>query len=480
MKLCLLLIAWQVPLLQAPEHDVEVVAFFGVDCPLARLYVGRLNELRAEFPMVRFRACAPNRRDDAGKVAAFQSALDFPIEKNVAEARRLGATCSPEVFLIHAGRVVYSGRIDDQYTPGRRRPAPTRRDLAFAIEEVLQGQAVTVPRVEPEGCRLSLDAPTSSLKEGTGTSQSSNSLGCSGASLGAGPLFQRAARAAAADAQAIVHARCAVCHHPGTAAPFSLLSIEDARAWRETIRDVVIQGRMPPWGAARGEFANDRRLSAAERQALLDWIDAGCPDGDGVKAPEFPEGWSFTPDLVQEAPPFEVPASGTLEYREFWLPVFARDTWVRAIEMRGSRAVHHINALLEPPQADPRVRYALDGDDYLATMVAGNPGIELPAGTAKLIPRGWRIKLEIHYEPIGQSVLDRSAIALKLADGPCRRVITRTLLNDDIVLPPNSLATFEQAWRLDRDYTLLAIFPHMHLRGKSMRVEVCVPHRARS
>jgi hypothetical protein len=234
---------------------------------------------------------------------------------------------------------------------------------------------------------------------------------------------------------------------------------------------------MPPWGADVGEFANDRRLSANEREVLLAWLDAGCPPGDERAPPTFSDGWSFTPDLVQETLPFQVPATGTLDYQEFRLPVFSRDTWVSTVEMRGSRAVHHINALLEPADADPSRRYIVGGDDYLATMVAGNPGIQLPPEMAKLIPAHWRIKLEIHYEPIGQPVLDKSAIALKLSDKPRKRVFTRMLLKQDIVLHPNALATFHQDWRLDKDYTLLAIFPHMHVRGKSMRVEAWSPNQ---
>src|SRR5262249_31409479 len=45
----------------------------------------------------------------------------------------------------------------------------------------------------------------------------------------------------------------------------------------------------------------------------------------------------------------------------------------------------------------------------------------------------------------------------------------------DIVLAPNVETADQQEWRLDKDYTLLAIFPHMHLRGKAMRVEALPP-----
>ena len=121
------------------------------------------------------------------------------------------------------------------------------------------------------------------------------------------------------------------------------------------------------------------------------------------------------------------------------------------------------------------------GDTGSATIITwprwspATPGIVLPAGTAKLIPANSRIVLEVHYEPIGQPVLDHSAIALKIVPRPARRVITQMMFKPDIVLPPHTLSTFDKDWRMEEDYTLLAIFPHMHLRGKSMRVTAPVP-----
>src|SRR2546421_9947354 len=47
----------------------------------------------------------------------------------------------------------------------------------------------------------------------------------------------------------ILQDRCQTCHHPGTAAPFSLLTYDDASNWSETIREVITDKRMPPWHA---------------------------------------------------------------------------------------------------------------------------------------------------------------------------------------------------------------------------------------
>src|SRR5687768_7013188 len=57
----------------------------------------------------------------------------------------------------------------------------------------------------------------------------------------------------------IVQEKCQSCHHPGTAAPFSLLTYEDAVNWSASIAEAVKDKRMPPWHAdpKHGSFAND-------------------------------------------------------------------------------------------------------------------------------------------------------------------------------------------------------------------------------
>src|ERR1700758_1801835 len=64
----------------------------------------------------------------------------------------------------------------------------------------------------------------------------------------------------------IVQDRCQTCHHAGTAAPFSLLTYDDAVNWSDTIREVLADKRMPPWHAdpRYGHFSNDRRLPKEE------------------------------------------------------------------------------------------------------------------------------------------------------------------------------------------------------------------------
>ena len=59
------------------------------------------------------------------------------------------------VVLAPSGRVLYRGRIDDLYTlDGKRRDAPTTRDLEEAIKAVLAGKPPPVARTKAFGCPL--------------------------------------------------------------------------------------------------------------------------------------------------------------------------------------------------------------------------------------------------------------------------------------------------------------------------------------
>ncbi len=171
---------------------------------------------------------------------------------------------------------------------------------------------------------------------------------------GADPTF-------AEDIAPIVFKNCTSCHRSGGLAPFSLLDYDSAAAYLDEMRDMVSTGQMPPWQAdgPRGVFRNDRRLSDADRQTILRWLETGAKPGDMKKLPpqpQYPTGWDIgEPDLiVRMAADYTVPASGTVEYQYFEVPTnLTEEKWVQAIEiMPGSReVVHHVLVYARVPRA---------------------------------------------------------------------------------------------------------------------------------
>jgi hypothetical protein len=82
----------------------------------------------------------------------------------------------------------------------------------------------------------------------------------------------------------LVTLRCAGCHQPGGAAPFSLQTFAEARPWAVAIKEEVLQRKMPPWPAAKGfgEFANDISMPQEEINTLAAWAEGGSPEGEAI------------------------------------------------------------------------------------------------------------------------------------------------------------------------------------------------------
>ena len=119
-----------------------VVAFLGVECPLAKLYGPRLADLAESFPGVAFLGINSNTQDSITELAAYARVhkLNFPLLKDPGNrvADLFGAERTPEVFVLDAARRVrYRGRIDDQYDVGQARDKPTINDLIGSIKIML-------------------------------------------------------------------------------------------------------------------------------------------------------------------------------------------------------------------------------------------------------------------------------------------------------------------------------------------------------
>jgi peroxiredoxin len=445
------------------DRKVVVVVFLGVECPLAQQYGERLGELarKLEPQGVAFLGIDSNAQDSAADMRRYLDAqrVAFPFLKDPAHllAETFGASRTPEVLVLDAlRRVRYRGRIDDQYAGGAHRAKPMRLDLAIAIDEVLRGSEVTLPVTEAPGCLMDQVAPAPARGAVT---------------------FHR-------DVAPILNQHCVACHRPGEIGPFPLTTYARAARWARAIRRAVDSGVMPPWHAdpRYGRFANANRLTAQEKQTLDEWIRGGCAEGnaaDLTAPPVMVEGWNIPqPDVVIAMPaPFTVPAGGTVEYQSFEVdPHFQEDRWVRAAEIRpgNRRVVHHCTVFLKPPGTDEPVEQGALGSFCLAATAPGTPPLVLPDGMAKLVPAGWRLVFLVHYAPVGTVQTDQTSIGLVFADpGIVRKeVATRLVFDNDLYIParaPNYRVEHEH--RFTDDVLLLALFPHMHLRGKEFQYE---------
>ena len=345
------------------------------------------------------------------------------------------------------------------------------------------------------------------------------------------------------DVAPIFYQHCAECHRPNDMAPFSVLTYKEVLPWAKSIREKVQAREMPPWHADSryGEFLNDRRLSPEEIEKIATWVAQGAKEGnpeDLPPAPTFVRGWKMgKPDYVLAmSEPYSIEAHAPDSYVYVTFPTrFKEDRWVQAAEIlpgNGS-VVHHVIAhVLTPetvasgkkrenaefPQADnapaifykqgslsrvkmdapviddganapnggsvfdPRTGDGGAGYSVLLASYAPGKGPDIyPPGTAKLIPAGSIIVLQIHYSSFHGSIetpqQDRTIVGLIFAKQPPeRRAVTFTVPNHFFKIPAGAANhKVTAAYTFDRDVQLISYMPHMHLRGKDMKYEAVFP-----
>ncbi|MCA9078687.1 MAG: redoxin domain-containing protein [Planctomycetaceae bacterium] len=446
------------------DKRAVVVAFIGTECPIANLAVPRLIALHEKYAEqgVQFLAINSNVQDEFIEVSAHaqEREIPFPVLKDFdhSTADAFGATRTPEYFVLDADRVIqYHGRLDDQYTIGFTRSKASRHDLAEAIEDVLADLPVEKPTTRVEGCKIGRATDPRVPHEVTYTK----------------------------DVAPIIQKRCQECHREGEIAPMSLASYDDARDWAETIHEVVLEQRMPPWHADPrfSEFSNDRSMTREETETLLAWVEQRTPEGDAGDLPppaDFTDGWVIgQPDFVIDmGEDFDVPETGVVEYQKFLVdPGFTEDVWVRRAEARPSNraVVHHIIVYIQTPG---KPLYAQDGTTSMLTGWApGDMPTVYPEGTASRIPAGSKFIFEVHYTPNGVACKDRSQAGIVFAKEPPQyEVETNILANMDLNIPPgepNHEDDFHYTFK--GDAKILGFMPHMHLRGVSANYEVTYP-----
>lgn len=443
------------------DARLMVVVFIGTECPIGNAYIPDLVALQDRYQDdgVQVVGINANPADSPDEIAAHRKEfeIDFPvlIDQQQVALDLLGAMRTPDAYVLDRRRNIrYRGRIDDRVGYTFKRGESNRADLEEAVKDLLAGEEVEIAETRAMGCKITRR----------------NSLRDRGEITYSGHVAK------------ILHQRCANCHHPETAAPFSLLTYEDARDWSEMIREVVTQRRMPPWNIdpRHGHFENDLSMTQEEINTLIAWIDDGAPMGDASEIPdppEFADGWMIgEPDLVLKMPEeYSVPATGTVEYQYFVTPTnFEEDVWVKAAEARpGNRSVvHHIIVFVREKgstktQGLPVVVGFAPGEE--PNIHADGIGFKIPAG-AELV---W----QVHYTPYGKAATDRCEVGLIVYDEPPQRHVQGGgIFNFKFKIPPGAENhRVESSKTFEHDIELLTLMPHMHVRGKSFNYTAHLP-----
>lgn len=458
------------------------------ECPISRGYIPTLNRLHEEWlgngvDLIGVIPEVPAATTDVDEFRTdFRIAFPLAVDRRGRLCQQLEMTHMPEAVLVNrAGTVLYRGRIDDRYVRIADAPRKIREhSLENAVGRFRGGHMTQKIVTQAIGCRIESPVTTTAGQS-------------SGPTFSSGPTYST-------DVAGIVYSRCLRCHREGEAAPFAMASYEDVVSHAAQIREVVTQRVMPPWqpSARVGAFRNDCRLSDTEIRTIVEWIDSGLAEGDSDLAPtppEFASGWQMgTPDVELLMPqPFSIPADGPDLYQHFVIPTgITRNRLIRGFEFRpgASEVVHHAFLFYDTTGEGRRLDAEDPGPGYSRV---GSPGFavsgslggwgpgglpnELPIGMGRPLPANSDLVLQVHYHPCGKRVVDQSRIGLYFAEDWAQRYVTTVMVADvDLEIPAGAAEHHHYSeWRLPVDTIVLDVSPHMHVLGKSVRVDATLP-----
>ena len=400
-----------------------------------------------------------NRSSIAAEAAEWE--MDFPILDDTSQiiSKALEINRTGEVLVINPKnwQIVYRGPMNDRVDYERQKKKAEKLYVRDTLDALIAGQEVAFNKINAPGCIVNYEKA-----DGAAISYSETIA----------PLLKE---------------NCTACHVPGGIAPWAMTEYNMIKGFAPMIREVVRTKRMPPWHADPeiGHWSNDVGLSDEEVRTLISWIEAGAPRGEGPdllkeQVKPLENKWGLgEPDLVIDIPPFEVPASGIVEYQ---FPNVAnpldRDVWVigAAVIPGDPKAVHHI---LAGSSDKPNTEQKLDEvfENFILTYAPGNESSYMPKGTGVFVPKGGVFQFQMHYTPYGKKSVDRSKLGLYLSDTPPENFYREHVIaNPALVIPANTEAHEEKAYFIfDKDAEIHALFPHSHYRGVSSVFELDYP-----
>jgi hypothetical protein len=304
------------------------------------------------------------------------------------------------------------------------------------------------------------------------------------------------------DVLPVAQTRCFGCHNDEGATPFSMEQFSPTlQALAPVMKSYTETGVMPPWppSSACNHYAGERLLTDEEKAVFGAWADGGAVEGDPADAPAplpIEPGLAWVDLTVAMPAPYTPapPAGETDDHRCFVLdPGLASDETLIGFDVRpgDARVVHHVLLYLVGEKsvgtaealdaADPAPGYACPGGTGvmgaapIAGWVPGGRANTFPDGTGITVGAGSRLLLQLHYNTASAGPQpDQTAVDLQLARAPVSSpAVIGGIADPTFVIPP---ATSGFATSVDKPVPasarLWGVAPHMHQRGRSIRVDV--------
>ena len=291
------------------------------------------------------------------------------------------------------------------------------------------------------------------------------------------------------DVAPILQRSCQVCHRPGSIAPMSLLTYEEARPWARSMKERVSTRDMPPWHIDRNigitKFKNDPSLSDAEIATIVKWVDSGTPKGNMADMPparQFADldQWNIgKPDLIATSTAHTVPAAGPDWWGDYTVDSgLTEDRYFKAIETKAGKGahfvVHHVLTYMVEDETDS------GRDTFLNEYALGKNGDVYPDGAGKLLKAGAKIRFSFHYHPSGEETTDRSQVGFVFYP---KGVVPKHVQYSkqlgragELDIPAGASNVRHDGYtRLNIAAKITGFQPHLHFRAKRQCLELIYP-----
>ncbi|WP_022693528.1 redoxin domain-containing protein [Ponticaulis koreensis] len=437
------------------------------DSDFAMNAVEAFAELRDEYAAegVRFYLINPDATETRTQMSDAMAAagVDMPVLMDARQlvSESLSLQTTGEVLVINPRtgfQLAYRGPVNGRIDGRGRTPY-----VANALDALISGEAVEVTSVEMRrGDSVELPHANTSLHQSISYSE---------------------------DVAPILVERCGGCHVAGGIAPWELADYETIQGWAPMIREVIRTDRMPPYFPDfdhAGTFFSENELSPEEARTIVHWIEAGAPRGEGedplINAlqplPEWPLG---EPDYIVEVTPFDIPATGILEYEYPTIPnQMEEGRWLRATHVRpgSNQGVHHVTSgyIQNRNAAVDEIEGNLPSGSVGSYTPGQNPQ-EFHEGVGTYLSPGGAFRFSMHYTTFGLEETDRTQVGLYFHDEPPELIMRSTVIGDsNFVIPAGEENFHITSYTLfPADAELYTLYPHAHYRGKRVELSIEYP-----
>ncbi len=145
--------------LHPAKGKISATFFILSDCPIASGYAPEIGRIISQYKSkgILFSIVYVDSMLTSSAAIAHGKAFGYTctlvLDSTHTLAKAAGATVSPEIIVVRNEIVEYRGRIDDRAVEiGKIRPRATRHDLRLALDALLAGKPVLVPRAKAVGC----------------------------------------------------------------------------------------------------------------------------------------------------------------------------------------------------------------------------------------------------------------------------------------------------------------------------------------